>query len=223
MPWSEVAGRKRNRLQVDERREQLLELGIRLFSDRSYEEIPIGEIAEAAGISKGLLYHYFPSKRDFYVEAVRHAAGQMLSSIEQATQGPDRGEVEGLRRGLDAYLDYVEDHAVAYSTLMKSGAADPDVALVVEQARGTFVLQISEGAGLLAPSPTVRVALRGWIGFVEAASLEWLETRAVARTALREVMVAALMGAAQAAAMDLNDGVTADLTPKPKKSARGRS
>ncbi|MCA9644379.1 MAG: TetR/AcrR family transcriptional regulator, partial [Myxococcales bacterium] len=167
-------------------------------------------------------YHYFPSKRDFYVEAVRHAAGQMLTSIEQATQGPDRGEVEGLRRGLDAYLDYVEDHAVAYSTLMKSGAADPDVALVVEQARRAFVQQISEGAGLTAPSPTVQVALRGWIGFVEAASLEWLDSRTVARETLREVMVAALMGAAQAAAMDLSNGVTADLTPKPKRNAQGR-
>ena len=218
-----MATRKRNRLQVDERREQLLELGIRLFSDRGYEEIPIGEIAEAAGISKGLLYHYFPSKREFYVEAVRHAAGQMLVSIEQASQGSDAGGVESLRRGLDAYLDYVEDHAVAYSTLIKSGAADPDVAAVVEAARRAFVKQISEGAGLVAPPPAVMVALRGWIGFVEAASLEWLDTPSVPREMLREVMVAALMGAAQAAAMDLSNGVTADLTPKPKKSSGVRA
>lgn len=218
-----MAGRKRNRLQVDERRGQLLELGIRLFSDRSYEEIPIGEIAEAAGISKGLLYHYFPSKRDFYVEAVRHAAGQMLTSIERASEGPDRAGVEGLRRGLDAYLDYVEDHAVAYATLMKSGAADPDVAEVVEQARRAFVQQINDGAGLPEPSPTVMIALRGWIGFVEAASLEWLDGHAVPRQTLREVMVAALMGAAGAAAMDLTTGVTSDLTPKPKKHSGARS
>jgi AcrR family transcriptional regulator len=68
------AARERARLQVDERRTQLLELGLRLFTDRSYDELSIDDIARAAGISKGLLYHYFPSKRDYYVEVVRRAA-----------------------------------------------------------------------------------------------------------------------------------------------------
>lgn len=188
-----MAARRRNRLQLDQRREQLLELGIRLFSDRSYDEIPIGEIAKAAGISKGLLYHYFPSKRDFYVEAVRHAAEQMLDTIGNASLSGSG--VDGLRRGLDAYITYVEEHAVAYGTLIKSGAADPDVAQIVEDARKRFMLQITTGAGLDQPPPLVLIALAGWIGFVEAASLEWLASRSIEREALRELMVAALVGA----------------------------
>src|SRR5688572_23935942 len=62
------------RLATDERRTQLLDLGRELFNTRPFDDISIDEIAAAAGISKGLLYHYFPSKRHFYVETVREAA-----------------------------------------------------------------------------------------------------------------------------------------------------
>ena len=60
----------RTRLQVDIRRQQLLELGLELFAHQTYDGLSIDEIAKRAGVSKGLLYHYFPSKRAFYVAAV---------------------------------------------------------------------------------------------------------------------------------------------------------
>ena len=69
----------RARLDVDERRRQLVELGLDLFGSRSYDEVSIDELAAAAGISKGLLYHYFPTKRDFYVATVREAAAQLVA------------------------------------------------------------------------------------------------------------------------------------------------
>ncbi|MEM7676524.1 MAG: helix-turn-helix domain-containing protein, partial [Myxococcota bacterium] len=69
------------RLQLDQRRQQLLELGLRLFSERAYDDVSIDDIARAASISKGLLYHYFPGKRVFYVATVRAAAAQLLSRI----------------------------------------------------------------------------------------------------------------------------------------------
>ncbi len=197
-----MAARRRNRLRLDERRRQLLELGIELFSGRSYDEIPIGEIARAAGISKGLLYHYFPSKRVFYVAAVRYAAEQMLHTIESASINGGAG-VDGLRSGLDAFIAYVEEHAVAYRTLIKSGAADPDVAEIVEDARQRFMLQITTGAGLAQTPAALLIALAGWIGFVEAASLEWLVSRSITREALRELMVAALLGAVSSTTSEL--------------------
>src|SRR5215469_2622841 len=69
----------RSRLDVDERRRQLVSLGLELFSTRAYDAVSIDELAREAGISKGLLYHYFPTKRDFYVATVREAAQQLLS------------------------------------------------------------------------------------------------------------------------------------------------
>ena len=75
MPTKNAMGRRapRQRLTVDARREQLLGLGMELFSTRAYEEVWIEEIAERAGVSRGLLYHYFPTKRDFYVAVARAA------------------------------------------------------------------------------------------------------------------------------------------------------
>ena len=68
----------RARFSVDERRAQLLELGLRLFGDRSYDDVSIDDIAREAGVSKGLLYHYFGSKRVFYAACVEHAAASLL-------------------------------------------------------------------------------------------------------------------------------------------------
>ena len=95
MPRPPRSVRERARLGVDERRAQLLELGLQLFSDHSYDELGVDDIARAAGISKGLLYHYFPSKRDYYVEVVRRAAGELLARTDGAPHA--EVSVEALR------------------------------------------------------------------------------------------------------------------------------
>ena len=77
----------RQRRKVEERREQLLDLALELFIHRTYEELSIDDIAQAAGISKGLLYHYFPSKRAFYVAAVGKAADHLLEATEAVKRG----------------------------------------------------------------------------------------------------------------------------------------
>lgn len=108
----------RTRLDVDERRAQLIALGLEQFSDRPYDEVSIDEIAAAAGISKGLLYHYFPTKRDFYAAAIGEAARHLL----ETTQTPDTvPALERLRAGIGAYLAYVEQHGAAYTALFRGG------------------------------------------------------------------------------------------------------
>lgn len=198
----------RLRLGTDERRAQLVELGRRLFNERAYDEISIDDIAAAAGISKGLLYHYFPSKKDFYVETVRAAASELLQRTETAA------DLEGdarLVRGLDGYLDFVEKNASAFRALMRSGVGvDAAVAEVLEETRRTLAERIArEGLGLRGkPRPSVRLALRAWLGFVEAASLDWLEHGGMDRDTLRAALAAALTGAlTHAAAADPKSGL----------------
>ena len=77
-----MAAARRARLSTDARREQLVALGVEIFSERPFDDVSIDDIAAAAGISKGLLYHYFPSKRDFYVAVVRHSADEMQAITE---------------------------------------------------------------------------------------------------------------------------------------------
>jgi AcrR family transcriptional regulator len=192
------ASAPRERLEVDERREQLVRLGIDLFSTRTYDEVSIDELARAAGISKGLLYHYFPTKRDFYVATVREGARQLL---ERTVTPDDMPPLERLRAGLDAYLDYVEEHGPAYAALLRGGiGSDPEVARIVDETRAQVCDRMVQGAPVVAPGPLVRVALRAWVGFVETAALDWLDKRLVARDAVRDLAIAVLMSAVEAAA-----------------------
>jgi AcrR family transcriptional regulator len=183
----------RARLDVDERRAQLLALGLAIFSERSYDEVSIDDLARAAGVSKGLLYHYFPTKRDLYVAALKEAAHQLL--METFTD-PRGAPEERLRRGLATYLDFVERRGKAYSALMRGGiGSDPEVAAILEETRSTFASRILNFLPREAARPLLRAALRGWIGFVEATALDWFTRREAAREDLVSLFVGVLFDA----------------------------
>jgi AcrR family transcriptional regulator len=197
-----MAASRRARLSTDARREQLVALGIEIFSERPFDEVSIDDIAAAAGISKGLLYHYFPSKRDFYVAVIRSAADQMQALTEPDPDLPPR---ERLAAALERYLEYVETHARGYATVLRAGiGSDPAVADIVEEVRGAMVARLLDDLPVTPaggePPVALRVAVRGWVGFVEAASLDWLEHRGLRRADLRDMLIAALDGAVSAAA-----------------------
>lgn len=183
----------RTRLDVQERRTQLLALGLQLFADRSYDEISIDELASAAGISKGLLYHYFSSKREFYIACVRTAAEQLVArTMTPRTLEP----LEQLRQGLDAYLDFVQEHGRAYYAVFRAGiGTDEEVAAIIDDTRATILQRLVEGMGSDDVPPPMRNALRGWLGYVEAAILDWVEWQDVTR----DQLVASMMGVMQAA------------------------
>src|SRR6185437_12151180 len=130
--------RKRERLDTDLRKAQLLELGMRLFAERTYDEISMDDLAREAGVSKGLVYHYFKTKRDFYVAGLREIARDLLDKT--TTHAPDLPPLERIRRGVDAYLDHVKAHARAFVALMRGGiGSDPEVASVIEGVRASYV------------------------------------------------------------------------------------
>lgn len=179
---------RRVRLDLDRRRAQLLELGIDLFSKHAYEDISIDGLAEAAGISKGLLYHYFRSKREFYVETVRAASRrlQLLTMPDPQLPPPAR-----LRAAIDAHLRYIQEHGPVYTAVYRSGVAiAPEVREILEQHRGVIVRYFLEAMGVTKVRPLLRAALRAWIAMVEGASLDWIENPAITRDELRELLVA---------------------------------
>lgn len=178
----------RSRLQVDERRAQLLQVGMDLFSSHGFEELSVDDISRAAGISKGLIYHYFESKRGFYVACIRASSKELLTVTEHAA---DVAPLDQLRAGLEAYLGYVEAHAHAYLTLFRGGIGfDPEVGKIVEDTRQHFVDRMLENLDAeVAKLPRVRNAIRGYIGFVEAAAMDWADHHDVDRDALLELLV----------------------------------
>lgn len=167
----------RIRLETDERRRQLVDLGLSYFGGRAYDDVSIDDIASAAGISKGLLYHYFPNKRAFYVACVEEATERVLAACTQMAGEKSAPPLERLDRGITAYLDYVHEHGRAYAGLMRSGVGvDPKVAVIVDRARERFVAHLLEGIAEAVPlTPRTKIALRGWVGFAEAATLAWVE------------------------------------------------
>ena len=116
-----------------ERREQLLDLGVRLLATRSLDELSIDLLAEEAGISRGLLYHYFGNKHAFHEAVVRRAADDLIAQ----TAPPADGEpLERLLASVTAYVDYVEANHEGYLSLVK-GAAGGNETLreIYEEAR----------------------------------------------------------------------------------------
>ncbi len=167
-------------------------MGVELFGSRSYEAVSIEDLARAAGISTGLLYRYFPSKRAFYVATVRAAAAALLERT-----APDRSlpQAERLGRSLEAYLDYVDEHAQSYAGLLRGGlAGDSEIQRIVESTREAFVRRTLEEIGIGRPSPRLRLAVRGWVGFAEAVVLSWIGAREIGRRQVARLLLVAARG-----------------------------
>ena len=167
----------------DSRREQLLELGVRLFATRTLEEISIDLLAEEAGISRGLLYHYFGNKHAFHEAVVRRACDEL---IEQ-TAPPEGGEpLDRMLVSVSAYLDYVVANYEGYLSLVK-GAAGGNETLrqIYDEAR--FVLTdrifLEDAQGeLIADTPRNRLVVRGWSAMTEELVVTWGTDQHAGRT-----------------------------------------
>jgi AcrR family transcriptional regulator len=185
------------RLQVDERRRQLLKAGSELFAEHAYDDISMRQIAEAAGVSKPLLYHYFPSKTDLFKAAVAEHAAELQALVESATGD---NPAERLARTLDAYLAWIEQNALTWSKLIQSAATIPEARQLVTEFRAQTLSRIVEElTGSPQPPAALRNALDGWLAHIDAAILDWIEHRDLARDQVRDLLLAAFVAAIQAA------------------------
>jgi AcrR family transcriptional regulator len=196
-------GRVRRRLSTEERREQLLSVGARLFSERPYDDVWIERVAEIAGVSRGLLYHYFPTKRDFFQAIVERESERMLRLTAAVPGLPLRAQLDTV---LDQFLAYVEAHAHGYRAFHSSEAAgDPAVRKVYRRAmdareRQTLDVLAADPEFGWTPEqrPELGVAVRGWLAFVAAVSLEWVREGErdgeLTRDQVRELCAKALLG-----------------------------
>jgi AcrR family transcriptional regulator len=181
-------------LATHERREQLLRIGAELFAARPYDDVWIEEVAELAAVSRGLLYHYFATKRDFFAAVVRAEADRILRMTET---DPELTVPDQVAAGLDAYFDYVEQNTAGYRVLHRAAvSADHDIRGIVE---GSFAEQERRALGRLRVADKhaniVRLLVRGWLAFVVAVCLDWLEHPSVSRAQLRDLCAETLLAA----------------------------
>ncbi|WP_430331653.1 TetR/AcrR family transcriptional regulator [Rhodococcus sp. ACT016] len=190
---------KRTRLSPEERRAQLIDLGVRMLAERSLEQISVEDIADQAGVSRGLLFHYFASKHDFHVAIVRHTSADMLA---RTAPNPELEPIEILRDAMASYVDYVSDNRDTYVSLLRGTASgDPDMREVFEATRAEMARRVIDQLPKLGIHPDARMELsvRGWLAFVEEATITWLRAPKITREELIELLVTALPAVALSA------------------------
>jgi AcrR family transcriptional regulator len=192
-----VAG---NRLARDERRDQLIRMGAELLGRDGYHEMSLTALANAAGVSKGLLYHYFPTKSDFVVAVLR----QSREELEQRLiPDPSLSPAERLDAGLDAFLSFVEERAAGYLAIVGTSAGqDKAIAAELDEGRRRRVSMLidvaARQAGVERPeieSPALETALVGYLAFSQAVVLRWLAERRLDRDQVRHLLRQSLLGA----------------------------
>lgn len=185
------------RMAVDERRRQLLSLAAELFATHAFGELSMARIAREAGISKALLYHYFPGKQELFVATLAQAAEELRAATEPPLDVP---APEALAHSVAAYLAWIEQHETAYRKLQESAGSVPEVGALIADVRDRTAARILDGLGAGAsPPPPLRMAVRSWLWQMDGAILDWLEHRDVTREQLRDFLLGALGGGLAAA------------------------
>ncbi|MCD9874293.1 TetR/AcrR family transcriptional regulator [Streptomyces guryensis] len=178
----------RRRLGVEERRQQLIGVALELFSQRSPDDVSIDEIAAAAGISRPLVYHYFPGKLSLYEAALKRAAEDLAGRFKEPQEGPLGAR---LLRAMHRFFDFVDDHGPGFSALMRGGPAVGSSATnaLIDSVRQAAYEQILSHLDVQNPPARLELVVRSWISLAESTALLWLDGRRIPRAELESQLV----------------------------------
>lgn len=173
---------------VEERRQQLIGVALELFSRRSPDEVSIDEIASAAGISRPLVYHYFPGKLSLYEAALQRASDDLAARFVEPHEGPLGAR---LLRVMRRYFDFVDEHGPGFSALMRGGPAvgSSTTNALIDSVRQAAYVQILSHLGVTDPPARLELVVRSWISLAESTALIWLDGRRIPREELEPQLV----------------------------------
>jgi len=163
------------RMSVEQRRAQLLAAAVGLFGHRRPEDVSVEDVAAAAGVSRPLVYRYFPGgKQQLYEAAVLGSAEELIGRFAVPPEGPPTLR---LSRALDRYLAYVDEHDTAYGALLcGSNAVGTGITdVIVDGVRRRAGEQVLRHLGVTEPGPRLAMMVRTWIASVETVSMLWLD------------------------------------------------
>ncbi|MFH0175413.1 TetR/AcrR family transcriptional regulator [Streptomyces cacaoi] len=178
----------RRRMGVEERRQQLIGVALELFAQRSPDEVSIDEIAAAAGISRPLVYHYFPGKLSLYEAALKRASEDLAGRFAEPHEGPLGSR---LLRVMRRYFDFVDAHGPGFSALMRGGPAvgSSTTNALIDSVRQNAYEQILSHLGITDAPPRLELIVRSWISLAESTALIWLDGRRIPREELEVQLV----------------------------------
>jgi AcrR family transcriptional regulator len=198
-----LPGQPRTRLAIDARRKQLLRVGVELLRFRTPDEISIEDVARSAGVSRGLLYHYFDDRDAFVLAVLDQASDELRDALRGGRELRGR---ERIAAATDAFIGFAEAHAAGFRAVLTGGVANRKIAALIEQARerdlDAFVAAIATATadpGAARRSNILRAAAHAHMHFMEGAVVRWLTRREITREQLHELIVRTLDGTLAAA------------------------
>jgi AcrR family transcriptional regulator len=183
------------RLEPQQRREQLLDIGAAMFAEKPYDDVGMEDIAARAAVSRATLYHYYPSKRDLYVAIFKRARNRLLACV--ANPDPQLPFAEKLAAGLDGYIQFFADHpfeAVAiHRCALSDDAAIQSIITVELNVVGQRLIDklVADGQ----PRDVTEIAVEGWLAFVRTACVKWVQSQKISRDDLTKMCLCAFDGA----------------------------
>jgi len=174
------SGRGSRRLTADARRRQLFDVALALFAEHGYAATTMDDIAEAAGVTKPLVYQHFESKRALYLELLDVVSSELIDRIVQATAAAE-GPRQQVEFGFAGYFELMVDNEDAFRILYGRDAPDdPELGAALHRVEEAIAVAIDPliDAGL---DPAHRLLLaHAVVGMAEGASRHWLESRRAA-------------------------------------------
>lgn len=183
------------RLDAEARRIQLIDAGVALARTTPVPQLTHERLAAEVGVSKGLLFHYFPTRDELHAAIVQHTADKLLASL---AANPDGAPFDQLGGGLDTFIEFIEEHRSSYVSLAR-GSSNSRLLEIFEDTRMAIVDLIADRLGIVERTGLVVLAIRGWVAFAEEVILAWLDDDTIERDALRTFLVdsaVTLVGAA---------------------------
>jgi AcrR family transcriptional regulator len=186
-----------SRLEYDERREQILSTARALFAERPYGEVSTIEIADAAGVTRGLLHHYFGTKRSLYLEVVRELVGSpVLDVLEAITTAPEQPP-RSWEDSVALWMDVIEANQDAWLIAIDAGETGRDRAMqeILDGARERTVTEVIRVLGIdEADLPEIRAVVRCFGSLAEEITREWLQRKRLTKEQARVILVGTLPG-----------------------------
>lgn len=180
----------RRRLRPEERRNELLDVGAEFFATRPYDDVLMEDIATHVGVSRALLYRYFPGKRDLFAAIYQRAADRLL---DVAQVDPSLPLIETVSAGLDAHIDYFAANRLTVLAANRTLAGDPLIQTIIDDELAALRGRMLDAAGFTGHSRDLASAtLRAWLVFVREMCVEWLENQAIDRDEVRAVCLRTL-------------------------------
>lgn len=180
-----------NRLDAAQRRGQILDAANSLFAERGYDAVSVGDIAQAAGVTRGLVHHYFGGRKEVYVGLL-----DWLGAVREEQLRPPQGRSARARvaDSVSRWLDWTEANRTIWLAAIAPGedVGDEDVKRVLDDlVRRAVALLASFHADIAEDSPRLRHALECWTGLNRTATRRWLRGEAT-RESTQELLASTL-------------------------------